>query len=169
LDGLDLDIGGLPVDPAVGLMDHDLGVWEDVSFPLGAGGEDDRPAAHRAADAVGRHSAGQELDRVVDRQRVVDAAAGRVDVEVDVLLAVLVGQVEQAHDDRGGRAVMDLTDEEDDAIFEQQLVDRHLAVALHARGHGRHVERVHAAPGIDHRRAEQIVRMSHGYCDPSQA
>jgi hypothetical protein len=107
-------------------------------LPLGAGGENHRPAAHRPADAVGGHVTGDVLHRVVDRQRIVDAAAGAVDVQVDVRGVVLVRQVEHPHDQRGGRLVVDLADEEQHPVFQQHLVDGHLAVALHAgRGSGR--------------------------------
>src|SRR5260221_728919 len=82
--GLDLDVGGLAVDPAEGLVDHDLGVGEDVAFALLAGGEDDGAAGLGAADAVGGDVAGEKLHDVVHGQRVIDDPAGAVDVEVDV-------------------------------------------------------------------------------------
>src|SRR5438552_4050994 len=51
--GLDFGVRRLAVRAAVGLVDHHLGVGEDVTFGLGTGHEDDRPAALGAADAVG--------------------------------------------------------------------------------------------------------------------
>ena len=40
--GLDLDVGDLPADLAIGLMDHDLGVRQREAAALGAAGQQDR-------------------------------------------------------------------------------------------------------------------------------
>src|SRR5438105_1036118 len=72
-------------------------------------------------------------------------AAGAVDVEVDVLVALDALEVEHLHDDAAGGDVVDLADEEDHPVFEQHLLEGHLAVAVvaagtararHADGHG---------------------------------
>ena len=94
--GLDFDVGDLAADLPVGLVDHDLGMRQGEALALGAAGQEHGPAAGRQADAVGRHRATEDLHRVVDGQRGADAAAGRVDVEVDVLAAVLALQVQAA-------------------------------------------------------------------------
>ena len=72
----------------------------------------------------------QDLHRVVDGQRGGDAAAGRIDVEVDVLAAVFALQVEQLHHQFVGVAVVDLALQEDDAVFQQQIAQRHLPLPL---------------------------------------
>jgi hypothetical protein len=72
----------------------------------------------------------EKLHRVVDGQRVVERSPGAVDVEVDVLAAPLVLQVQHLHHHPGRGSVRDLSDEKDHPIFEQQLVDGHLAGAL---------------------------------------
>ncbi len=59
-----------------------------------------------------------------------DAAARRVDVEVDVLAAILALQVQQLHHQFVGVAVVDLALQEDDAVFQQQIAQRHLPLAL---------------------------------------
>ena len=73
-----------------------------------------------------------------------DAAAGRVDVQVDVGLGVLRLQEQQLGDDRVGHFVVDLRAEEDDAVLQQAAVDVHrplFAAALFDdvgnQGHGR--------------------------------
>ena len=68
-------------------MDHDAAVRQGVALALGAGGQEERAHAGALADAVGGDVAGDPLHRVVDRQAGGDAAAGAVDVEVDVALA----------------------------------------------------------------------------------
>jgi hypothetical protein len=65
---------------------------------LGAGGEQHGAHAGRLADAVRVHVAGQELHRVVHRQPGGDAAARRVDVQVNVLFRVLHLQKQQLRD-----------------------------------------------------------------------
>ena len=128
--GLDLDVGDLAADLAVGLVDHHLGVRQGEALALGAAGQEHGAAAGRQADAVGGHRATENLHRVVDGQRGADAAAGRVDVEVDVLAAVLALQVQQLHHQLVGVAVVDLALQEDDAVFQQQIAQRHLPLAL---------------------------------------
>src|SRR4029453_10109230 len=85
-------------------------------------------------DAVGGNVAGEEPHDVVHRQRVVHDAAGAVDVEVDVLVALDALEVEHLHDDAGGRDVVDLADEEHHAVLEEHFLEGHLAVAAVAAG-----------------------------------
>ena len=77
------------------------------------------------------------LDRVVDREGVVDRATGAVDVELDVLASLLILEVEHLHHHSRRGGVVDLADEEHDAILEQKLVDRHLTSPLIADGGSR--------------------------------
>ncbi len=67
----------------------------------------------------------KNLHRVVDRQRGGHAAAGRIDVEVDVLAAIFALQVQQLHHQFVGVAVVDFALQEDDAVFQQQIAQRH--------------------------------------------
>ena len=134
LFGLNLDVGGLAGDAAVGLVDHDLGVGEDVSSSGRAGGEEYGAAGVGTSDAVGGDIGGDELHGVVDGEGVIHGAAGGVDVEVDFLSAFLIFEVEHLHHDAGGGGVVDFADEEDHAVFEHELVDGHFACAL--VGHG---------------------------------
>jgi hypothetical protein len=64
-----------------------------------------------------------ELHRVVDRKACVDAAAGRVDVEADVLVGVLGLEEQHLRDDHVRRRVLDLGAEEDDSLAEQPRED----------------------------------------------
>jgi hypothetical protein len=137
--GLDGDVFGLAPDAAEGLVDHDFGVGEGVAFAFGACGEDHSAAGHGLADDEGLDFAGEEFHGVVHGERVIDGAAGGVDVEHDVLVFLDALEVEEAHDDVVGGSVVDFADEEDDAVFEEHLVDGHFAGALVvgvARGDG---------------------------------
>jgi hypothetical protein len=70
------------------------------------------------------------LHRVVDRQRRNDFSTGRVDVEVDILAAVLALQVQQLHHHLIGFLGKDVSLEEDDAVFEQQIAQGQLPLSL---------------------------------------
>ena len=75
-----------------------------IRLPGAPPGEQQRAHAHRDADADGGHVGLDELHRVVDRQAGVHRAAGRVDVERDVLVGVLALQVQELGHDRGWRS-----------------------------------------------------------------
>ena len=128
--GLNLDIGDLPTHLAVRLVNHNLGVGQGEAFALGAAGQEDRSAAGSQPYAVGADRAGEDLHRVVDGQGSADAAAGRIDVEVDVLAAVLALQVQKLHHQFVSVAVVDLALQEDDPIFQQQVAQGQLTLAL---------------------------------------
>src|SRR6201999_1585954 len=70
-----------------------------------------------------------ELHRVVDRQAGVGGAAGRVDVEADVLVGVLGLKVEELGDDQVGEVLGHLLAEEDDPLRQQAAVDIEGALA----------------------------------------
>ena len=77
-------------------------------LPGGAGGQQHGAHRGRLADAIGGHVAVDELHRVVDRQAGADAAARRIDVQVDVGLGVVRLQEQQLGDDGVGHFVVDL-------------------------------------------------------------
>ena len=101
-------------------------------LPGVARGEDHRRGRRGLADADRRHVGLDELHRVVDREQPGDLAAGRVDVDRDVLVGVFALEVEQLRDDDVGDHVVDRRAEEDDAVLQQPREDV-VAVAA-ARG-----------------------------------
>ena len=64
-----------------------------------------------------------ELHGVVDRQARAHRAAGRVDVERDVLLRVLGLQEQQLRDHEVRHVVLDRAHDEDHALLEQARID----------------------------------------------
>ena len=100
---MDLDVGRLTLEPAERLVDHDARVRQRVALALGAGGEQEAAHRRRLAHADRRDVAVQVLHRVVDRQARRDRAAGRVDVEHDVLLGLFGVEEQQLRDDRRSR------------------------------------------------------------------
>ena len=79
----------------MGLVKQHSGVGRDVALALGARGEQELPHGCREADADGHDVVGDELHGVVDRHTGGDRSAGRVDVEVDVLLAVFCSEQQE--------------------------------------------------------------------------
>src|SRR5690606_22361068 len=73
---LNLDVGDLSAHTAVGLVEHDAGVGQAVTLPLGSAGEKDGGAGSSLTNAVGRHVAGEHLHRVVHREGRDDVATG---------------------------------------------------------------------------------------------
>ena len=139
-----------PSKPAEGWWIRMRRVRQRRALALRARRQQQRAHRHRHADAHRRDVGLDELHRVVDREARVDAAAGRVDVDRDVLVGILALQVQQLGDDEVRDLVVDRRAEEDDPLVEQPRVDVELALA--ARGalddhrdqrHGRHP----SAPG----------------------
>ncbi len=118
LVGLNFDVGNLPADAAVRLMDHDLGVLEREPLSFFATCQEHRTATCREAYAIGRHGAGNHLHGVVDRERRGHAAARRIDIKVNILAAIFALQVQELHHQFVGVAVVNLALQEDDAVFE---------------------------------------------------
>ena len=75
------------------------------------------------ADAEGDDIVLDVLHGVVDGEAGGDGAAGRVDVELDVLLWVFAGEEEHLRDDQVGDVVVDRRAEEDDVVAQQTAVD----------------------------------------------
>ena len=125
LELLDLDehVGRVAAEAARPLVDHDPAVGQRVALALGACRQQHRRHAGGHADADRGHRRAQVLHRVVDGEAGGDHAAGRVDVEVDVLVRVLGLEEEQLGDDQVGDVVLDGVAQEDDALLEQPAVD----------------------------------------------
>ena len=110
-------------------MDENARVRQGVTFALRARREQDCGHAGRLADAIGVHVAGEILHRVVNRQPGRDAAAGRIDVEVNVLFRIGHLEKEQLRDDDVGDHVIHRRAEEKDAVNEQARIDVPAALA----------------------------------------
>ena len=148
--GLELDVGGLALDAAPGLVQQDPGVRQGEALALGAGGQQHRGGRGGLAEAEGRDVGLDELHRVVDREERGDVAAGRVDVEVDVLVGVLGLQEEHLGADQVGDGVVDRRAQEDDPLLQQarvQVVGALAAVGRLDDGGDQIVVRPQARPG----------------------
>ena len=120
---LDDRVRGVAAEPAGALVDHDPAVRQGVALARGAGRQQDggHRGGHADADRADRRA--QVLHRVVDGEPGVDDAAGRVDVQADVLLRVLGLEEQELGDDEVGDVVLDRVAEEDDPLAQQARVD----------------------------------------------
>ena len=121
-----------PWKPDVGWWMRIFEFGVDHPLALGAAGQQQRPHAHRDADADRLHVGLYVLHRVVDREARVDGAARRVDVDRDVLVGVLGLEVDELGDDEVRDVLVDRRAEEDDPLVQQARVDVERALA--ARG-----------------------------------
>ena len=120
---LDVDVGRLPLGPAERLMDHDARVGEREALALLAGAEQERAHARRLPQAERRDRRPDILHGVVDRETRGDRPAGRIHVEVDVLLRVLGLQKEHLRDHQVGDLVGDLGAQKHDTVLQEPRED----------------------------------------------
>src|SRR5215218_2889010 len=123
LAGLDLDVDRLALGPARRLVDQDAGMGQAEPLARGAGGQQHGRGRGGLAHAGGGHVRLDVLHGVVDGQQRRYRPAGRVDVQLDVLVRVLGLQVQQLGHDQVGHGVVDRGAEEDDPLVEQARVD----------------------------------------------
>ena len=112
-----------PWNPPIGwwIMTRELG--RQKRLPASPGGEQQRAHARRLADAQRRHVGLDELHGVVDRQARRNRAAGRVDVEEDVLVGILRLEEQQLRHDQVGGDLGHRPDQEHHALLQQPRVD----------------------------------------------
>src|SRR5947207_15371130 len=110
-------------------MDQDLGVWKRHPLARRAAGEEEGAHAHRDAHADCLDRRFYVLHRVVDREARVDASAGGVDVQADVLVRVLGLEVDQLGHDQVRDVLVDRRAEEHDSLVQQAGVDVERALA----------------------------------------
>ncbi len=120
---LDHGVGSVASEAARALVDHDPAVGQRIALARRAGGQQHGRHRGRHADADRADRCPQVLHRVVDREAGVDDAAGRVDVQADVLLGVLGLEEQQLGDDEVGEVILDRVAEEDDPLAKQARVD----------------------------------------------
>ena len=113
-------------------MNHDVGIGQRETFAFGSGAKQHRAHARGHAQAIGGHVAREKLHRVVNRQARRDRAARRIDVDVDVLLAVFHLQKEQLRDDQVRDVIVDRRADKNDAVLEQARIN--IVAALAAAG-----------------------------------
>ena len=111
-------------------MDHNLGVRQRVALAFRSAREENRAPACRQTDAVRGDGAGEDLHRVVDRERGGHAAARRVNIEINIFTAIDALEIEQFHNQFVGGPAGNFTLQKDDAVVQKQIADRHIALTL---------------------------------------
>src|SRR5664280_107699 len=141
--GLELDVAGLALHPTERLVQQDAGMGQGEALAPGAGSEEDGGSRGRLPEAEGGHVRLDVLHRVVDGEQCCDVPAGRIDVEVDVLVRLFRLQEEELGANQVGHRVVDRRAEEDDPLPQEARVQ--VVVALSPAGgldHPRHAVRL---------------------------
>jgi len=125
----DFHVARRPFRAAKNLMNHDVGVRQRVTLALCSAAEQHRAHARRLANAIGVYVARQELHCVVNRQSRRDAAAGRIDVEMNVLLRIAHLEEKQLGNDEVRHHVVHRRAQKHDAIHEQPRINIVAALA----------------------------------------
>src|SRR5690606_9212727 len=115
---LDLNVRGLSARTAEGLMNHDARVRKGVTSALFACTKQKSTHACRLADTDGADRTAHVLHRVEDRESSGDHAAGRVHVELDVLVGIFALQKQKLRDDDVGDVVVHRATQKDDAVLQ---------------------------------------------------
>mmetsp|Transcript_26009 Transcript_26009/g.57811 ORF Transcript_26009/g.57811 Transcript_26009/m.57811 type:complete len:247 (-) Transcript_26009:211-951(-) len=134
LSRLDLDVLGLTLRSAHGLVDHYPRGWEGQTLALAPCREDEGTHGGCEAKVDGNYLRGDVLHAVVDGKTTDDRTAGTVDVEVDGFVGVLGVEVEHDADYLVGQLVVDFGSDEDDPLAVQPVVDVHPFGTLRAGG-----------------------------------
>jgi len=104
-------------------VNHDPAVRQGVALALPTGREEDRCHRRRLTEADRADRRPEVLHRVVDREPGRHDAAGRVDVQADVLLGIFRLEEQQLGDDEVRQVVLDDVADEDDPLLQQPRVD----------------------------------------------
>ena len=121
--GLDLDVHGLPLSPAVRLVQQDAGVRQGEPLALGPRQQQHGGRRRRLAHDDGGDVGPDVLHGVVDGEQRRDVAARRVDVQVDVLGGILRLEVQQLRHHEVRDLILDRRSEEHDALLQETRVD----------------------------------------------
>ncbi|CDN42670.1 hypothetical protein BN871_BS_00270 [Paenibacillus sp. P22] len=120
---VDLDVRGLASNAAQRLMDHDLAVGKREALALGSCGQQQGPHAGGHAYADRGNIRLDELHCIINTHAGRDRTAGRVDVQVDILLRIVSRKEEQLGDDGIGDVIVDGAAKKDNPVLEETGID----------------------------------------------
>ena len=117
----DLKIGLLSAlaRTAHGLMDHYLGVRQDDTLARCTSSKQNRTHRRCKPHADGRNIALDVLHGVIDCHTGRYAAAGTVDIHLDILVRILCFQIQQLGHDQAGGGIIHFFAQEDNAVIQQ--------------------------------------------------
>ena len=140
-------------------MQEHAGVGRDVPLALRPRRQQELPHRRRHAHAHRHHVGLNELHRVVDGHACGHRAAGRIDVEVNVLLRVLGGQKQHLGADDVRVVLADFLAKPDDPLLEEPGVNRLLQTA--------ELRRLSLHSGRSAHASSFLIRVVPGRCYPS--
>ena len=107
-------------------MNHHAAVRKRCAHTLLAGNQQNRTHRRSETRADSSHTRLDKLHRVIDAQARIHRTARRIEIEVDIPLAVHGVQIEQLRLDDIGRIVIHLGSEENHAVHHQAAEHIHL-------------------------------------------
>ena len=113
-------------------MDHDLCIGQSHSLSLGACAQQESTHGCRHAHGNGGHIALDILHGVINGHARRDAAAGAVDIKLNVLVGILGFQIQKLGNYQTGSGVVDFLRQENDAVVQQ--AGENVIAALSAAG-----------------------------------
>ncbi len=121
--GLDFNICRGSLCPSEGLVDHDTGIGQGLALPRSTGTQQKGSHTRRHSETDSLNVARDELHRIVNGKSSTNGATGRVDVESNVLVGVVVSEVEELSDKDVRDFVVDVSSEQENSILEEARDD----------------------------------------------
>ena len=100
-------------------MDHHLGIGQRNALALGATGQQKRAHTGGHADANGGYITLDVLHGIIDCHAGRHAAAGAVDIHLDILVRILRLQIQQLGHNQTGGGIIHFFAQEDNAVVQQ--------------------------------------------------
>jgi len=121
--GLDVNVGGLSLKSAHGLMDHDPTVGQSVAHTGFSGGQEQRAHAGGLPHAQRGNRCGDILHGIINSHTGGDRPTRRVDIQVDLLLRIVRFQKQQLGTDQVGHVIVYGRTQQDDPVSKQTGID----------------------------------------------
>ena len=129
---MDGHIRDLTLSACGGLVDHDFGIGQSHTLALGTCAQQKRTHGGGHAHTDGGNIALDILHGVIDGHASRDAAAGAVNVKLNILVRILCLQIQQLRHNQGSRGIIDLFGQENNAVIQQ--TGENIIAALAAAG-----------------------------------
>ena len=128
--GLNFNVCRLSLGTAGRLMNHNLRIRQRKPLALGAAGQQERSHRTGLSDAHGRYVAADVLHGIVHCHAGRNNAAGRVNVQKDVLFGILGFQKQKLSANQRRNFVVNLSGQKNNPFFQQARKDVKRALAL---------------------------------------
>src|SRR3982075_2812048 len=118
-----LHIAGGTLGPAGNLVNHDIRVWQSVTFSLSTSRQQNGSHARRNTHTIGSNITGHELHRIVNCQTGGNGAARRINVKINITLRILHLQKQELGNNAVCYEIINRSADDTEAIFEQSGIN----------------------------------------------